>query len=199
MELYRRYVWPAAGTTGRSSRTGTPVRARRVESVALPPEPPARDPGAGATAPITQAGLRSAASGPNPARRPRGRQDLHACGEAKARIGEDEARVLNFIPAHFELQVHVLPKYACSHCRDGVVAPEGPPRPLSGCIAGAGVLAQVVVSKFAEHCRSIGSRTSRLVTVSICLGALFAIGSAMSLTCSSRCISSRRNWCRRRR
>jgi transposase len=73
------------------------------------------------------------------------------CGDPKARIGEDEARVLNFIPARFELQIHVLPKYACSHCRDGVVAPETPPRPLSGCIAGAGVLAEVVVSKFAEH------------------------------------------------
>ena len=73
------------------------------------------------------------------------------CGEAKACIGEDEARVLNFVPARFELQIHVLPKYACSHCRDGVVAPEGPLRPLSGCIAGAGVLAEVVVSKFAEH------------------------------------------------
>jgi hypothetical protein len=34
---------------------------------------------------------------------------LH-CGESKARIGEDEARVLEFIPAHFELHVHVLPK-----------------------------------------------------------------------------------------
>ena len=73
------------------------------------------------------------------------------CGEAKARIGEDEARVLEFIPARFELHVHVLPKYACSRCRDGVAAPETPPRPLSRCIAGAGVLAEVVVSKFAEH------------------------------------------------
>lgn len=42
------------------------------------------------------------------------------CGEPKARIGEDQARVLEFIPAHFELHVHVLPKYACSRCRDGV-------------------------------------------------------------------------------
>jgi transposase len=73
------------------------------------------------------------------------------CGEPKVRIGEDEARVLEFIPAHFELQVHVLPKYACSHCRDGVVSPEGPSRPVSGCIAGAGLLAGVTVSKFAEH------------------------------------------------
>jgi transposase len=73
------------------------------------------------------------------------------CGEPKTQIGADEARVLEFIPARFELHVHVLPKYACSHCRDGVVAPETPPRPVSGCIAGAGVLAQVVVSKFADH------------------------------------------------
>src|SRR4029077_5517662 len=34
------------------------------------------------------------------------------CGEAKACIGHDEARVLEFIPAHFEMHVHVLPKYA---------------------------------------------------------------------------------------
>ena len=73
------------------------------------------------------------------------------CGEPKARIGQDEARVLEFIPAHFEMHVHVLPKYACSHCRDGVVSPETPPRPVSGCIAGAGLLAQVVVSKFSDH------------------------------------------------
>jgi transposase len=73
------------------------------------------------------------------------------CGEVKARIGEDEQRVLDYIPARFELQVHVLPKYACSRCRDGVVSPEPAPRPVSGCIAGAGVLAQVVVSKFADH------------------------------------------------
>ena len=73
------------------------------------------------------------------------------CGEPKARIGEDQARVLEFIPAHFELHVHVLPKYACSRCRDGVTAPETPPRPSSGCIAGAGLLSGVIVSKFSDH------------------------------------------------
>jgi transposase len=73
------------------------------------------------------------------------------CGAAKARISKDEARVLQFIPAWFELHVHVLPKYGCSYCRDSVVAPEPPQRPVSGCIAGAGILAEVVVSKFAEH------------------------------------------------
>jgi transposase len=82
---------------------------------------------------------------------PEGDKVCTQCGEAKARIGEDESRVLEFIPARFELHIHVLPKYACSHCRDGVASPEAPPRVLSGCIAGAGLLAQVVVSKFSDH------------------------------------------------
>jgi transposase len=73
------------------------------------------------------------------------------CGEVKACIGHDEARILEFIPARFEFQIHVLPKYACSNCRDGVVAPEPPQRPVSGCNAGAGLLAEVAVSKFVEH------------------------------------------------
>jgi transposase len=73
------------------------------------------------------------------------------CGEPKARIGQDEARVLEFIRDRLELQVHVLPKYACPHCRDGVTTPEVPPRPVSGCIAGAGMLAEVVVSIFFNH------------------------------------------------
>ena len=37
--------------------------------------------------------------------------------------------------------VHVLPKYACPHCRDGVASPpDRPPRPVSGCIAGPALL-----------------------------------------------------------
>jgi transposase len=123
-----------------------------IESVALPPEPPVSDPKA--TAKPRRSRKPDYDQLPQvriPHDIPEADKICSHCGEAKACIGEDEARVLNFIPAHFELQVHVLPKYACSHCRDGVVAPEGPPRPLSGCIAGAGLLAQVVVSKFAEH------------------------------------------------
>jgi transposase len=122
------------------------------ESVALPPEPPAGDRGA----PARKRKSRKPDYDHLPQIRiehdvPEAEKLCTHCGEPKARIGEDEARVLEFIPAHFELHVHVLPKYACSHCRDGVTAPETPPRPLSGCIAGPGLLAQVVVSKFSDH------------------------------------------------
>ncbi|HEV8000298.1 MAG TPA: IS66 family transposase [Planctomycetaceae bacterium] len=153
LELYRRYVFgPRRERLIEAPGQGHLFELDALESVALPPEPPVHD--------------QPRPARPRPSRKPdydrlpqiRIEHDVPEadkvcthCGESKARIGEDEARVLEFIPARFELQVHVLPKYACSHCRDGVVAPEPPARPLSGCIAGAGLLAQVGVSKFAEH------------------------------------------------
>jgi transposase len=153
LELYRRYVFgPRRERLVEAPGQGHLFELDMIESVALPPEPPARDPKA--TARRRQSRKLDYDKLPQvriPHDVPEADKICSHCGEAKACIGEDEARVLNFIPAHFELQVHVLPKYACSHCRDGVVAPEGPPRALSGCIAGAGLLAQVVVSKFADH------------------------------------------------
>ena len=73
------------------------------------------------------------------------------CGEPMAKIGEDEHRELEYIPAHFEVRVNVLPKYACSRCRDGVTSPKGPTRPIEGCIAGPGLLAHVLTSKYIDH------------------------------------------------
>jgi transposase len=73
------------------------------------------------------------------------------CGAPKVKIGEDESRELEFIPARLEVRVHVLPKYACSTCRDGVASPPVPPGPTPGGMAGPGLAAFVVVSKFADH------------------------------------------------
>jgi transposase len=73
------------------------------------------------------------------------------CGGAKHRIGEDLSRELEFTPAKLEVNVHVLPKYACSKCRDGVASPPVPLKPISGGIAGPGLVAYVLVSKFADH------------------------------------------------
>ena len=73
------------------------------------------------------------------------------CGAPKARIGEDESRELEYIPARLEVRVHVLPKYACSKCRDGVASPPVPPKITPGGMAGPGLVAFVVVSKFADH------------------------------------------------
>jgi transposase len=154
LELYRRYVFgPRRERLVEAPGQGHLFELDVAASITTPlPEPPVHDP----KAPARPRQSRK----PDYERLPQVRIEHDVpeadkicthCGEAKARISEDEARVLAFIPARFELHIHVLPKYACSHCRDGVVAPETPPRPLSGCIAGAGVLAEVVVSKFAEH------------------------------------------------
>jgi transposase len=73
------------------------------------------------------------------------------CGGAKTRIGEDLSRELEYTPAQLEVRVHVLPKYACPHCRDGVASPPVPPKPVPGGIAGPGLVSFVLVSKFADH------------------------------------------------
>jgi transposase len=73
------------------------------------------------------------------------------CGGAKRRIGEDTSRELEFTPAQLEVKVHVLPKYACPKCRDGVASPPVPAKPIPGGIAGPGLISYVLVSKFADH------------------------------------------------
>jgi len=73
------------------------------------------------------------------------------CGRAKDRIGEDETKILDYVPPKLEVHVHVRPKYACRWCKDGVVSPPPPERPIARGIAGPGLIAQIVVSKFGEH------------------------------------------------
>src|SRR5262245_44672841 len=155
IELLRRYVFgPRRERLVEDPGQGHLFELDEPESIAAPPEPPATD----REAPARRRPRQSRK--PDYDRLPQVRIEHDVpeaekicshCGEVKARIGEDEARVLEFIPAHFEMHVHVLPKYACSQCREGVTAPEVPPRPLSGCIAGAGLLAGVAVSKFSDH------------------------------------------------
>ena len=73
------------------------------------------------------------------------------CGRDKTRIGEDERRVLHYRPAVLEVEVYVLPKYACSCCQDGVISPPPPERILPRSIAGPGLISELLVSKFGDH------------------------------------------------
>ena len=73
------------------------------------------------------------------------------CGRAKVRIGEDESKVLNYHPAVLEVEVHVLPKFVCPCCKDGVTSPPVPPRPLERALPGPGLLSFILVSKFSDH------------------------------------------------
>jgi len=73
------------------------------------------------------------------------------CGRAKDCIGQDESKVLEYVPAKLEVHVYVRPKYACRYCKDGVASPPPPERPIARGIAGPGLIAQIVVAKFGDH------------------------------------------------
>jgi len=73
------------------------------------------------------------------------------CGRTKDRIGQDESKILEYIPAKLEVHVYVRPKYACRYCKDGVMSPPPPVRPIARGIAGPGLIAQIIVAKFGDH------------------------------------------------
>ena len=72
------------------------------------------------------------------------------CGAAMRKIGEDIAEVLDYVPARFRVIQHVRAKLACSAC-ERIVQLEAPSRPIARGLAGAGLLAHVLVSKYADH------------------------------------------------
>ena len=73
------------------------------------------------------------------------------CGREMEAIGIEESKVLEFIPASLKVIVHERPKYACGRCKEGVTTAPAPRRVLPRCIAGPGLIAQIVVGKFGDH------------------------------------------------
>jgi transposase len=73
------------------------------------------------------------------------------CGGALHVIGEDTSRRLDKIPAKIRLIVTRRPKYACRTCTDGVVQAPAPPRLIEGGLPTEAFVADVIVSKFADH------------------------------------------------
>jgi len=52
------------------------------------------------------------------------------CGRAKERFGEEVSEQLEYVPASLCVIEHVCPKYACPHCREGVVRGSKPMQPI---------------------------------------------------------------------
>ena len=74
-----------------------------------------------------------------------------ACGHAKTRIGESRSEKLEYEPASFVVIETIRAKYACSHCHEGVIEAPAPPQAVEKSLAGEGLLAHVVVSKYVDH------------------------------------------------
>ena len=72
------------------------------------------------------------------------------CGGALKPLGEDVSEILEYVPAHFLVIQQVRPKLACTHC-DKIVQAEAPSRPIARGLAGPGLLAHVLVSKYCDH------------------------------------------------
>jgi transposase len=80
--------------------------------------------------------------------------DDHACpccGNALHRIGEDTGERLDIVPAQFRVLVVRRPKYACRACENVVVQAPAPARLIEGGLPTEATVAQVLVSKYADH------------------------------------------------
>jgi transposase len=75
----------------------------------------------------------------------------HRCGAERLRkVGEDLTEVLEYVPGRFEVMRHVRPAYSCAKCEAMTQAPM-PAMPIPRAMAGASVLAHVIMSKYADH------------------------------------------------
>jgi len=72
------------------------------------------------------------------------------CGGALRRLGEDVTEVLEYIPASFKVIRHVRPKFSCRSCEHITQAPMIS-LPIERGRPGPGLLAHVLVSKYADH------------------------------------------------
>ena len=73
------------------------------------------------------------------------------CKNALHRIGEDLSERLDIVPAQFRVLVVRRPKYACRTCEDVVVQAPAPARLIEGGLPTEATVAQVLVSKYADH------------------------------------------------
>src|SRR5580692_12027950 len=114
----------------------------------------ARPPGAG---PTTSTPRRKSKRRPLPEHLPReththmpAEEACSACGGELSKLGEDVSEMLEYIPASFKVIRHVRPKMCCTRC-DAIVQAPAPSRPIDRGLPGPGLLAHVLVSKYADH------------------------------------------------
>ncbi len=80
------------------------------------------------------------------------------CGKAREKIGEEVTWQLEYVPGRFERLEHVRFKYACRGCGKSVASDgpqirraDGPDVPIDKGLAGPGLLAFIVTSKFSDY------------------------------------------------
>lgn len=77
-------------------------------------------------------------------------QTVCRCGCAMQRIGEDVSEKLDYTPGVVHVERHIRGKWACAKCQTLVQAPV-PAQMIDKGLPTAGLLAQVLVAKYADH------------------------------------------------
>ena len=72
------------------------------------------------------------------------------CGGVLRQVGTDVTEVLEYVPGRFEVIRHVRPAYSCRSCEAMCQAPM-PSLPIVRGRPGPGLLAHVLISKYADH------------------------------------------------
>ena len=90
---------------------------------------------------------------------PDGGTTCPCCQGALHRIGEDSAKRLDKVPAKVRVIVEIRPKYACRTCEKtgadevaGIIQAPAPAHLIEGGLPTEALVADVVVSKHADHC-----------------------------------------------
>lgn len=74
-----------------------------------------------------------------------------ACGSVRLRKIDDDIReVLEYVPSHFKVVVHVRPKLSCRDC-ETITQPPMPVLPIERGRPGEALVAHVIVSKYCDH------------------------------------------------
>jgi transposase len=73
------------------------------------------------------------------------------CGGQQTKIGEKISEQLEYRPAQMVVIEHVRFLYGCQDCEETITIAEKPPQPIDKGLAGPGLLAQVVTSKYGDH------------------------------------------------
>ena len=77
-------------------------------------------------------------------------EDCPECGGDLSKLGEDVTEELEYIPGRFVVNKFIRPRMACRRCETISQAPL-PSRPIERGRPGPGLLAHVLVSKYADH------------------------------------------------
>jgi transposase len=125
------------------------LEATQAAAEPIPPQP--------ATIVVNERAAKKPARRPLPAELPREVETIAPkqeacpdCGGKLRLLGEDVSEVLEYVPARFKVIRTVRPKLSCACC-SRIVQEPAPNRPIDKGLAGPGLLAHVLVAKYADH------------------------------------------------